>query len=120
MGRGSQRARLGQDKCDDILRCVLNLNRQEIMTYKTLVKNGPMRAEELAKGIGRHRSTASRCLMRLETCGICRKRTMTIEKGGFYYVYEAVPPEEVKRILRACTEQWYEIKKKAIDTFLEE
>ena len=119
MRSGTSVLRLGQARCDNILECVLSLNRQEVKSYNTLVKRGPMRVEELSEVLGRHRSTASRCLARLETCGICRKRKVKMDRGGYYYVYEALPKDEVKQILRACANRWYEDKKKAIDSFLE-
>ena len=106
-------------RCDNILECVLSLNQQDLMSYKILVKNGPMRVEELSERLARHRSTASRCLKRLDSCGICRKRQIAIERGGYYFIYEALPLEKVKQILRDCTDRWYQDKNRAIDSLLE-
>jgi len=108
-----------ESRCNNILECVLNLNHQEIISYKALVQNGPMKIEELGLKIARNRSTASRCLKRLESCGICQKRKIVVERGGYYFLYEALPPEKVKQILKECTNKWYEDKKRAIDSFLE-
>lgn len=104
-------------KCDDILQCVLSLNALEVTSYKTLVKRGPMKADELGAMLGKDRSTAYRSLNRLITCGICTKETHTLEKGGHYHVYIALPPIEVKAKLRKCTEQWYKNTCNAIEGF---
>ena len=106
-----------RSKCNDILQCVLNLNPLEVASYKHLVKRGPMRADELAEIIGKDRSTAYRCLMDLVTCGICTKSTKTIEKGGCYHLYSAVPPARAKVKLRQCSEQWYRKMSDAIEDF---
>ena len=95
----------------------MNLNPLEVLAYETLADKGPMRADELAKEIGRDRSTAYRCLRHLISCGICHKRTTTIERGGYFHIYVAEPPEEVKKKLEECTEQWYRKMKDAIDYF---
>ena len=106
-----------QNKCDDILQCVLSLNPMEVASYKALVKNGPMKAEELGTLLGKDRSTAYRCLKRLTSCGICTKETHYMEKGGHYHVYTAVPPLTVKIKLKDYTEDWYKNMCEAIDGF---
>ena len=104
-------------KCDDILQCVLSLNPLEVTTYKTLVKKGPMKADELGEILGKDRSTAYRCLKHLISCGICIKETHYMERGGHYHVYTAVPPTNVKSKLKECTENWYQNMCEAIEGF---
>jgi predicted transcriptional regulator len=95
----------------------MSLNPLEVLVYETLVTKGPLRAEELAEEIGRDRSTAYRCLRHLISCRICYKETRTIDKGGYYHVYIAETPDNVKTKLEDCTEQWYRKMKDAIDNF---
>ena len=76
-----------------------------------------MRVAELGEKIGKDRSTAYRCLKGLISCGICTKQRMTMERGGYFHVYFAVPPEEVKARLKECTEQWYRKTHNAIEGF---
>lgn len=106
-----------KSKCDDILQCVLSLNPLEVTSYKTLVKKGPMRAEELGTLLGKDRSTAYRCLKRLILCGICIKETHYMERGGHYHVYTAVPPVNVKTQLKEHTDAWYQNMCEAIEGF---
>ena len=104
-------------KCDDILQCVLSLNPLEVTSYKTLVKKGPMKAEELGVLLGKDRSTAYRCLKRLILCGICIKETHYLDKGGHYHIYTAVPPTNVKTKLKEHTDNWYQNMCEAIEGF---
>ncbi len=106
-----------KSKCDDILQCVLSLNPLEVTSYKTLVKKGPMKAEELGALLGKDRSTAYRCLKRLILCGICIKETHYMKKGGHYHIYAAVPPLTVKTKLKEHTEDWYQHMCEAIEGF---
>ena len=108
---------VAKNKCNDVLQCVLKLNSLEVTSYKLLVDRGPMRSDELAGFIGKDRSTAYRCLKHLISCGICTKDAMTIESGGRFHVYTAVPPETVKVKLKECTEQWYHRTCAAVEGF---
>ena len=109
--------KISRNKCDDILQCVLSLSPLEVISYKTLVKNGPLKTDELGELLGKDRSTAYRCLKRLILCGICTKETHYMEKGGHYHVYAAVPPTKVKTQLKEHTENWYQNMCEAINGF---
>ena len=109
--------KISRSKCDDILQCVLSLNTLEVITYKTLVKKGPMKADELGEILGKDRSTAYRCLKRLILCGLCIKETHHMERGGHYHVYTAVPPTKVKSKLKDYTDNWYQDMCEAIEGF---
>lgn len=104
-------------RCDDVLQCLMSLNHLEVQAYKTLVREGPMRADELGQLIGRDRSTAYRCLRRLVSCGMATKDTHTIERGGYYHDYSAVDPAEVKAKLKECTNNWYDRMSRAVEGF---
>ena len=106
-----------QNKCDDILQCVLSLNSMEVASYKLLVKKGPMKAEELGALLGKDRSTAYRCLKRLILCGLCTKEPHHMERGGHYHVYTAVAPLTVKAKLKDYTDNWYQNMCEAIEGF---
>ena len=112
-----QDSKNSRNKCDDILQCVLSLNPLEVTSYKALVKNGPMKADELSELLGKDRSTAYRCLKHLILCGICIKETHYMERGGHYHVYTAVPPAKVKSKLKECTDNWYQNMCEVIEGF---
>lgn len=97
----------GSGTCRDLLQCVFNLNPLEVKIYSILVKEGPMRSDEVAEKINRHQSTAHRCLRHLVSCNICNKERHYLEMGGHYYVYSANPPGKVKESLEICIDAWH-------------
>ena len=104
-------------KCNSILQSVLNLSPLEVMIYRLLVQEGPMRSDELASMINKNRSTAYRSLENLVACNVCRKNTRTLERGGKYYIYSAVPPSDVRENMQQCTDRWYKTVSEAIEGF---
>ena len=77
-----------QLSCQDAVTCIFNLNKLDISVLNKLKELGPVRADEIALHLQRERSTVYRSLQKLKKCGICIKKTKTIEKGGYYHVYE--------------------------------
>jgi predicted transcriptional regulator len=94
-------------KCDEAIKCVFNLNRLDINVYKTLLKNGAARADELADMLQKERSTIYRSLQKLSDCGICKKITKTLKQGGYYHIYEPQSSREIKKQAEECLDSWY-------------
>lgn len=107
----------GAATCEDVMKCFFNLNEFEIMLFLRLVKEGPQRPDDLAKTVGKDRTTVYRSLQKLLSCGICFRDTKTIERGGYYHVYKAISPELVKEKIQNCIEQWNLGMKKALEEF---
>jgi len=78
------------------MRCLLGLSRDELRVYFMLLKN-PMTVEEIAKVFSKSKPTAYRIAVKLTNMGLLVRRPCIIERGGYYYKYEAVEPEMVKR-----------------------
>ncbi len=107
----------GQATCRDIVKCVYGLSDFELLIYKRLAKQGPLRADDLVPSLKKDRSTVYRALQRLVTSGLAFRDTKTIERGGYYHVYTAVPPAQLKERLRRCADDWFENMRGAIDDF---
>lgn len=105
----------GDFKCDDIAKCILGLKNIDIDSYKVLVANGPMTAENLGERLNRERSTAYRSLQNLMTCGLVHRETRTILDGGYYYEYIALPPVRLKEMVKGNVDEWYDKMKNIID-----
>ena len=105
--------------CENLLQCFFTLNPLEIKIYRILAKEGPMRVDEIANKINRDRSTAYRCLRRLLTCNICYKEQKYLDKGGYYHLYTAEAPEDVKKKLEQCIANWQDQMTKATEDFLD-
>ncbi|KXS42873.1 MAG: transcriptional regulator TrmB [Methanolobus sp. T82-4] len=94
-------------KCEDMAKCVLGLKELDISTYKKLLENGPMTAEQLGDLLERERSTAYRSLQNLISAGLVYRETRSIDIGGYYYEYVAIEPARVKEMIRKTVDEWY-------------
>ncbi len=97
----------GKLEATDIIKCALGIRELEVKTYFTLL-GGPMQVQEIADKLQRNRSTVQRSLTNLISKGLATRRTKSIVRGGYYYEYEAAPASEVKKMVRAALDQWYE------------
>jgi predicted transcriptional regulator len=97
----------GKLEAEDIIKCALGIRDLEVKTYFTLLEK-PMQVQEIADKLHRNRSTIQRSLTNLISKGLATRRTKSIARGGYYYEYEAAPPSEVKKMVRAALDQWYE------------
>ena len=100
--------------CDDVTKCVFDLNNLDINVYNKLKRYGEMRADELAKKIDKDRSTVYRSLQKLTCCNLCLKETKNISKGGYYHIYRCKDISEAKKELENCIDKWYYQMKKTI------
>ena len=102
-------------KCDEAIKCVFDLNKLDLKVYKKLKELGPIRANELAQHLSRERSTVYRSLQKLSKCGICRKITKTLDRGGYYHVYECDSIENIQKQAQDCLDSWYEDVKETLE-----
>jgi len=93
---------------------MLNIGEKEIKIYKILLNNSA-RAIEIGKILGKDRSTIQRCLKKLVDCRMVKRKKKLIKGGGFYYIYTAVPIENLKKWLNKCIDKWYGEMKRAIN-----
>jgi predicted transcriptional regulator len=108
---------MGQATCRDIVKCLYRLSDFELTIYRKLVKSGPLTADDLVPSLKRDRSTVYRALQKLVSSGLAFKDTKTIDRGGYYHVYSAVPPADLKKRLHKCADEWFENMNKGIDDF---
>jgi len=97
----------GKLEAADIIKCALGIRELEVKTYFTILER-PMQVQEIADKLRRNRSTIQRSLTNLMSKGLATRRTRSIPRGGYYYEYEAAPSSEVKKMVRAALDQWYE------------
>src|SRR5512136_1901537 len=92
----------GDASCRDIVKCLFRLTDFELAIYKKLVRQGPLKADDLAPVVKKDRSTVYRALQKLVSSGMAFRDTKSIDRGGYYHVYAAVPPEDLRRRLHKC------------------
>lgn len=108
------------ESCSALLRNMLNLTETELRVYRLLLSSEGQRVSDMAKQVGRDRSSIQRALKNLMSTGLTKRRTETIKDGGYYYAYEAVPPAQVRRELARCIEDWHESLLDSLSRFEEE
>jgi predicted transcriptional regulator len=84
-----------------------SLTELDMEVLRHLLKEGAMRAEDLADHLGRDRSTVYRSLQKLVSCQIAIKESKSLERGGYFHVYSSVPRELLKDRLGHCIEEWH-------------
>lgn len=105
----------GRVSSADIVRCAYDLTPQEIRVWEVLNEQGPSRNDEVAESVGRDPSVVYRNLQKLLECGVVLKDKQTIEGGGYFYVYEALPKATVKAHLLECVDDWHAQMRSAIE-----
>ncbi|AEA46235.1 helix-turn-helix domain-containing protein [Archaeoglobus veneficus] len=86
--------------CENVLECFFGLNEFDILIYRTLLKLGGARIEQLAETIEKSENTIYKSLQKLMLCGLVFREKKTIEAGGYYYIYMPVEPERVAEKMR--------------------
>ncbi|MEF8879877.1 MAG: helix-turn-helix domain-containing protein [Candidatus Thermoplasmatota archaeon] len=94
--------------CEDAIKCIFNLNERDIQIFKKLRETGEINASDLAKKVGKERSTVYRSLQKLEKCGMCVKETKTLDRGGYYHIYKCSQTEKIKNKAKKCLNQWHQ------------
>ena len=107
----------GEASCRDIVKCLYRLTDFELVIYKKLVKQGPQRADDLSPALKKDRSTVYRALQKLVASGLAFRDTKSIERGGYYYVYSAVSPAQLRTKLHSCADDWFKNMNEAIEDF---
>lgn len=108
------------ETCTDLLRCMYNLSDMDMETLTLLLTDGPFKADDLADRLGRDRSTVYRSLQKLVSCQVVTKETRSLDRGGYFHVYAAVPKDVLRERLEHCVEEWHSRVLTLLDRFEED
>ena len=107
----------GKGTCRDVLKCIFGLGEVEIEIYRGLLRSGPSRIEALRSKISRDKSTLYRALQRLVEAGLVDRTIKNLKGGGQFHEYSAVPPEEIRKRVHACMDDWIDNLRSAFEKF---
>ena len=93
-------------EANDVMHCFLGLRTLEIDVYFYLLK-GQATVKEVADALGRTRSTIQRAIQNLVQRGFAHRRTRTLRKGGYEYVYESVNLGRLKDLIKESLDTFY-------------
>jgi predicted transcriptional regulator len=114
---GVQRIMAGQNvEASDVMHCFLGLRNLEIDVYFYLLK-GRATVKEVAEALGRNRSTVQRAIQNLVQRGFAHRRTRTLRKGGYVYVYEAVSLANMKDLIKTALDSFYQQIEEFLDLY---
>lgn len=102
-------------RCEDVIKCVFNLNNLDLKVYKKLKQKNNLRADQLSKLLKKERSTIYRSLQKLTSCGICKKKTNNLEKGGYCHTYHCKDTKKISKEAEKCLDKWYKTMKKKLN-----
>ncbi len=91
---------------DDIFSCMLNIRPLEVQTYIEVLM-GANTVHKIAERINRNKSTAQRLLNRLMVYGLVARQSISRKETGYYYTYQAIPPEKVRDLLMETLDKTY-------------
>jgi len=83
---------------DDILSCMLSIRPLEVQTYLEILM-GANTVQKIAKQVQRTNSTVQRLLNQLMSYGLITRHSISRGDTGYYYIYKALPPENVRDVL---------------------
>jgi predicted transcriptional regulator len=91
----------------DVMQCFLGLRSLEIDVYFYLLK-GQSTVKEVAEALGRNRSSVQRAIQNLVQRNFAHRRTRTLRKGGYLYVYEAASIATMKKLIKETLDMFYQ------------
>lgn len=96
-----------QMEVSDVMHCFLGLRSLEIDVYFYLLK-GAATVKEVAEAMGRNRSSVQRAIQNLVQRGFAGRRSRTLRKGGYVYIYEGASLVTVKKLLKESLDSFYQ------------
>ena len=97
-----------------VLRCSFGLTATEFAVLRLLL-NGERSVEELAKQLGKDRTTIQRAISPLVEKGLVTRRQYNLEGGGYQYYYRAAERETIKRRVSEHFEQFSRVVRSEIE-----
>jgi predicted transcriptional regulator len=95
------------DRPSDLLCCAFGLKTYEIDVYITLLA-GPSSVKDIAQKIDADRSTVQRALQKLQELKLVTEpERKNIDRGGYYYEYQAISASDVRNQILDQLEHWY-------------
>ncbi|WP_456416787.1 helix-turn-helix domain-containing protein [Methanocaldococcus sp.] len=100
---------------DNLMACVFGIKISDVKVYFDILKNGPSKINEIAERINRNRSTVQRSVQNLMNAGLVKRKQVNIKEGGYYFIYEAIPFKDAKKIIKKTIKEWCNNMEKWID-----
>ena len=101
---------MAEFRCEEHLKCTfkcaLDVSCFEIEIYSFLLKNNPTTAGEIAKTMGKDKSSVYRALQNLVDKGLVIQEYRILRHGGYVHVYKPVPFEDFRDKMISSINEW--------------
>ncbi|WP_457611753.1 helix-turn-helix domain-containing protein [Methanocaldococcus sp.] len=101
---------------DNLMACIFGIKVFDVKVYFYILKYGPAKITDIAEKLKRNRSTIQRSVQNLMNVGLVYRKQVNIKDGGYFYLYYAIPFEEVKERMKKSIEDWCKNMKNWIDS----
>ncbi|WP_456471800.1 helix-turn-helix domain-containing protein [Methanocaldococcus sp.] len=101
---------------DNLMACIFGIKVFDVKVYFYILKYGPTKITDIAEKLKRNRSTIQRSVQNLMNVGLVYRKQVNIKDGGYFYLYYAIPFEEVKERMKKSIEDWCKNMKNWIDS----
>ncbi len=89
-----------------LLACVLGLNCGEAEVYYSLLNKGFADVDEIAKTVGKDKTTVYRALQSLSEKGLVRREYRILKSGGYKYFYKPIPINDLEGLVLKKVEEF--------------
>lgn len=90
---------------DRLLACLLSLNELESTVLFYLFSHSDSTTKEVARAVGKHRSTVQKALEQLLSQGLAVRKASSLSRG-YAYVYAAISKQELKKEIVKDVKEW--------------
>lgn len=102
---------------DDVIRCIFKVKDYEMDMYLLLLGHAGSDVQEIADLMGRDRSAVQRSIKILMNRGFVNREFKIKKSGGFKYIYNSIPLEELKSRMRFELTMWSKRMDELISSF---
>ncbi len=83
--------------CTDLLTCLYNLKPTDMEVLLAVAKNENASLDQIARVVGKDRSSVHRCLSKLVSTDLVNKESKSLKGGGYYHTYAMVDPKIIEK-----------------------
>lgn len=102
---------------DQVLRCTFGLSNPEFKILKVLLAQGESSVEEIAKVLGKDRTTIQRAIKGLVRKDLVKRRQYNLESGGYQYYYYPQNKEAIKQRIQKQFERFSQLVHREIENW---
>lgn len=103
-------------KIEDLFRCTFQLSSTEYQILQVLIEEAAwFEVKELTCKVNKERSTIHKSVKKLVDVGLVQRRKLNRDRGGYLFVYKAIPKGKIKEKVKNIVDEWTHNAKQSIE-----